>query len=137
MTESATEAASPVASIGMDQILVAVAWALYRHRNPLHAAKSWDGIGAPIQAEYLGEARVAVAAMVATGWGDGASLMATTVQELEDVPKGWIAVDWNLLTFTKPFHADNIWLLTGFDRHFLSSDISLPARLIPPVLLSR
>jgi hypothetical protein len=125
------------AAVSMDEILVAVAWALYRHRNPLHAAKSWDGIGAPIQAEYLGEARVAVAAMVATGWGDSASLMATTVQELEDAPKGWIAVDWNLLTFTKPFHADNTWLLTGFDRHFLSSDISLPARLIPPVLLSR
>lgn len=125
------------AAIGLEEILTAVAWALYRHRHPFHAATTWDGIGEPMQAEFLAEARVAVAAMVGTGWGSGVSLTATTYEELDDAPKGWIAVDWNLLTFTKPFHADNFWLLTGHDRHFTSREISLPARLIPPVLLSR
>lgn len=125
------------AAIGIEELLVAVAWALYRHRHPLHAAKSWDGIGGPMQAEFLGEARVAVAAMVGAGWGAGVSLIATTFEELDDAPKGWIAVDWNLLTFTKPFHGDNFWLLTGHDRRFSSSDITLPARLIPPMALQR
>lgn len=121
----------------MDQILVAVAWALYKQKHPLHAAKTWEGIGEGVQAEFLAIARVAVAAMVETGWGDNTSMIVTTVEELHAAPKGYIAIDRDLLTFTKPFHGDNHWLLTGHEGLFPASTISLPARLIPPILPGR
>jgi hypothetical protein len=136
MTDSAAQ--TPTATgVNMDEILGAVAWALYKQRHPLFAAKAWEQVGEGEQVEFLGLARVAVAAMVETGWGDNTSLIVTTFDELDAAPKGYIAVDHDLLTFTKPFHADNIWLLTGFDRHFSATDISLPARLIPPILPGR
>jgi hypothetical protein len=53
----------------------------------------------------------------------------TTVEELDAAPKGYIAVDKDLLVYFKPFHASNQWLLGGFTEKFPASAISLPARL--------
>lgn len=53
----------------------------------------------------------------------------TTVEELDAAPKGYLALDHNLLVFTKPFHGSNEWLLGGFGKRFPASAISLPARL--------
>ncbi|MCB5280338.1 hypothetical protein [Arthrobacter sp. ES1] len=53
----------------------------------------------------------------------------TTVEELDAAPKGHLALDKNLLAFTKPFHESNKWLLGGFTEKFPASAISLPARL--------
>lgn len=53
----------------------------------------------------------------------------TTVEELDAAPKGYLALDHNLLVFTKPFHESNEWLLGGFGKRFPASAISLPARL--------
>lgn len=54
---------------------------------------------------------------------------ATTVQDLDDAPRGYIAVDRNLLVYTKPFHASNMWRLGGFTELIPADTISLPARL--------
>jgi hypothetical protein len=53
----------------------------------------------------------------------------TTIEDLDAAPNGYIAIDQNLLVFTKPFHASNQWLLGGFTEKFPASAISLPARL--------
>lgn len=55
--------------------------------------------------------------------------VAMTTEDLDAAPLGYIAVDKNLLVFTKPFHHSNQWLLGGFTEKFRSSSISLPARL--------
>lgn len=59
---------------------------------------------------------------------DGSNVV-TTIDQLEAAPKGHLALDHNLLVFTKPFHESNEWLLGGFDRRFPAGAISLPARL--------
>jgi GNAT superfamily N-acetyltransferase len=55
--------------------------------------------------------------------------IAESIQDLDDAPKGYFAVDKDLLVYTKPFHTSNEWLLGGFSEKFPSSAISLPARL--------
>lgn len=55
--------------------------------------------------------------------------IARTVRDLDAAPMGYIAVDRDLLVYTKPFHSSNGWLLGGFTEKFASSTIALPARL--------
>lgn len=55
--------------------------------------------------------------------------LVTTVRELDEAPHGYLAVDKDLLVFTKPFNGSNMWRLGGFAELLPATAISLPARL--------